>query len=104
MLFHRTRRKDHKINLVLQDDLISETNSLKCVGVIIDNKLKCHDHIMYIKTKYPNPLVLYTNPGNMLTMYITHLFFHISSTVVRYGVMHVRLLLYISLVNWSIIY
>ena len=66
MLFHRTRIKDHKINVVLQDDLISEANSLTFLGVIIDNKLKWHDHIMYI-TKYQNPLVLYTNPGNMLT-------------------------------------
>ena len=67
MLFHKTRIKDHKIKVVLQDDLISVANSLKFVGVIIASKLKWHDLIMYIKTKYQNPLVLHTNPRNMLT-------------------------------------
>ena len=40
-----------KIQIKVHDMEIRETNSIKYLGVIFDNKLNFHDHIKYIETK-----------------------------------------------------
>ena len=48
MLFHRARLKiNDKDDVVLQNNVIYHTTSTKCIGVIIDSKLKWNEHIFF---------------------------------------------------------
>ena len=51
MIFHRSRIKTNHLKLTMYNHIIIETSSLKFLGVIIDNNLTWHEHIVYIKNK-----------------------------------------------------
>ena len=47
MVFHRSRIKTSDINVVMQQNTIDRVNSTKFLGLIIDDKLKWHEHIQH---------------------------------------------------------
>ena len=49
MVFHRSRRKINKGNIILYTTIISQVTFTKFLGVILDDKLKWTHHISYIK-------------------------------------------------------
>ena len=50
MIFHRSRIKPNVINKVVIDNHeLTQVNSAKYLGVIIDRKLNWIDHIAYVK-------------------------------------------------------
>ena len=51
MVFHRSRRKINKGNILLDTTIISHVTFTKFLGVILDDKLKWTHHISYIKNK-----------------------------------------------------
>ena len=76
----------------IRNENVKETNSIKFLGIIVDNKLKWHKHIIYIKNKVSRAIGIiykarkYANKQTVKQMYsITHLFFHISSIVFKFG-------------------
>ena len=52
MVFHRSRRKINKGNILLDTTILSQVTFTKFLGVILDDKLKWTHHISYIKKKY----------------------------------------------------
>ena len=79
MIFHRSRIKK-KLKITLHNQTIFETNSLKFLGVIIDNNLKWHAHIGYIKNKISKSIGIiykarkYTNKKTLITLYYSFIF------------------------------
>ena len=51
MVFHRSRRKINKGNILLDTTILSQVIYTKFLGVILDDKLKWTHHISYIKNK-----------------------------------------------------
>ena len=53
IIFHRARIKltDYSSNFVMGDSIITATNEIKCLGMIIDNKITWIPHITYVKNK-----------------------------------------------------
>ena len=51
MVFHRSRRKLDKEDILLDNSIIKQVTFTKFLGVIIDDKLKWIHHISYIKNK-----------------------------------------------------
>ena len=49
MVFHRSRRKINKGNILLDTTILSQVTITKFLGVILDDKLKWTHHISYIK-------------------------------------------------------
>ena len=50
MIFHRSRIKYNSKHCIKMDNCsVNKVNSVKYLGVIIDHKLNCIDHIAYIK-------------------------------------------------------
>ena len=62
MIFHRSRIKTNHLKLTMYNQIIIETSSLKFLGVIIDNNLTWHEHIVYIK--FQSQLELFTKREN----------------------------------------
>ena len=52
MVFHRARIKAKDLNVDMQVNNIDCVTTTKYLEVIIDNKLKWTNHILYIKIKY----------------------------------------------------
>ena len=69
MVFHRSRIKTNSRNLVILKETLEITRSTKFLGVIIDNKLKCTDHLTYIKRKSQRQLELYIEPEHFSQYY-----------------------------------
>jgi len=52
MLMSRWRRRENKeIDIYVNNKILKQVNSLKCLGVIFDSKLTFRDHINYIEEK-----------------------------------------------------
>ena len=54
IIFHRARIKltDYTSNLAMGDPIITATNDIKYIGVIIHNKITWIPHITYVKNKF----------------------------------------------------
>ena len=80
MVFHRSRIKTSDINVVMQQDTIDRVNSTKFLGLIIDDKLKWHEHIQHVKHKIARSvgnlykIRHYLNKETLLNMYYTFVF------------------------------
>ena len=80
MVFHRSRIKTSDINVVMQQNTIDRVNSTKCLGLIIDDKLKWHEHIQHVKHKIARSVGIlykirhYLNKETLLNMYYTFVF------------------------------
>ena len=51
MVFHRSRIKTNDVNVIMQQNIIERVNSTKFLGLIIDDKLKWHEHIQQVTHK-----------------------------------------------------
>ena len=51
MVFHRSRRKLDKEDIILDNTIIKQVTFTKFLGIIIDDKLKWIQHSSYIKKK-----------------------------------------------------
>ena len=40
------------VQITIRNENIKETNSINFLGIIVDNKLKWHEHIFTLKIKY----------------------------------------------------
>ena len=58
MIFHRSRIKPVSAQISVRNENIKQTNSIKCLWIIVDNKLNWHMSILSIlKVKYHGLLV-----------------------------------------------
>ena len=80
MVFRRSRIKKSDINVVMQQNTIDRVNSTKFLGLIIDDKLKWHEHIQHVKHKIARSVGIlykirhYLNKETPLNMYYTFVF------------------------------
>ena len=80
MIFHRSRIKCEGVQITIRNENIKETNSIKFLGIIVDNKLKWHEHIIYIKNKVSRAIGIiykarkYANKQTVKQMYYTFVF------------------------------
>ena len=80
MIFHRSRIKSEDVQITIRNENIKETNSIKFLGIIVDNKLKWHEHIIYIKNKVSRAIGIiykarkYANKQTVKQMYYTFAF------------------------------
>ena len=93
-IFHRSRIKSEGVQITIRNENIKETTSTKFLEIIVDNKLSWHEHIIYIKNKVSQAISnryhrLYIQENMLLSKLsnkcITHLYFHISCIVVKFG-------------------
>ena len=80
MVFHRSRIKHNQTAIKIQNCTINKTDSIKFLGVIIDNKLNWHEHIIYIKNKISKSIGIiykvrkYVEKQTIKNMYYTFVF------------------------------
>ena len=73
------------------EENIKETNSIPFLGIIVDNKLKWHEHIIYIRNKVSRAIGIlykarkYANKQTVKQMHYTFVF-PISFIVVKFGI------------------
>ena len=86
---------------MMQGKTVQYVSTTKFLGVIIDNKIKWNDHIIYIKNEISKSIGIiykmrqYLDRTTLKKNYTTHLSSHISFIVVRYGVIqnvHIQIL------------
>ena len=54
MVFHRVRLKtidNSSLNIIMDNQILTKVNSIKYLGIIVDNKLNWLDHIIHVKAK-----------------------------------------------------
>ena len=77
---HRSRIKSEGVQITRRNENIKETNSIKFLGIIVDNKLKWREHIIYIKNKVSRAIGIiykareYANKQTVKQMYYTFVF------------------------------
>ena len=60
MIFHRSRIKPNVINkVVIANHELTQVNSAKYLGVIIDHRLNWIEHISYVKSKMSKRIMTY---------------------------------------------
>ena len=82
MIFHRSRMKPVSAHISLRNENIKQTNSIKFLVIIVDNKLNWHEHIIYIKNKVSRAIGIgliykvrkYANKQTVKQMYYTFVF------------------------------
>ena len=80
MVFHRSRIKTNDVNVIMQQNIIERVNSTKFLGLIIDDKLKWHEHIQQVTHKIARSVGIlykirhYLNKQTLLNMYYTFVF------------------------------
>ena len=79
MIFHRSRIKSNVINKVIIDNHgLTQVNSAKYFGVIIDHKLNWIERILYVKSKFSKGIgIMYKArkfllKKNLLMLYMYH--------------------------------
>ena len=91
-VFHRARKKfDHEV-IILNNNILEKVHCTKCVGILIDDKLKWANHISYIKNKLAKGMGILLNAREVLKYkcycsYNILSFFHTLFTVPKYGVL-----------------
>ena len=77
MFFHRSRIKPNVINKVVIDDhQLTQVNSAKYLGVIIDHKLNWIEHISYVKSKMSNGIGIMYKARQFLTKKALFMLYH----------------------------
>ena len=80
MIFHRSRIKPVSAQIYIGNENIKQTNSIKFLRIIVDNKLNWHEHIIYIKNKVSRAIGIiykarkYANKQTVKQMYYTFVF------------------------------
>ena len=84
MIFHRSRIKSEGVQITIRNENIKETISIKILGTIVDNKLKFHELIIYIKNKVSRAISIiykarkYVNKKTVKPMYYIFVFPYLS--------------------------
>ena len=95
MIFHRSRMKPVSAKISLRYENMKETNSIKFLGIIVDNKFNWHEHIIYIRNKVSRAIgiiyksIKYANRQTVKQMYYIF-YFHISYIAVKFRETQVR--------------
>ena len=77
MIFHRSRIKPNVINKVVIDDhQLTQVNSAKYLGVIIDHKLNWIEHISYVKRKMSKGIGIMYKARRFLTKKALLMLYH----------------------------
>ena len=76
MVFYRSRIKANDGNVIMQQNTIERVNSIKFLGLIIDDKLKWHEHIEHVARSVGTLYKIrhYVNKQSILNMYYTFVF------------------------------
>ena len=79
MVFHRSRIKTNDVNVIMPQIIIERENSTKFLELIIDDKLKWHEHIQHVKHKIAKSVgilckIRHLNKQTLLNMYYTFVF------------------------------
>jgi len=51
MISRRKRRENKDVSIYLNNKLLEQVNTIKCLGIIIDSKLNFREHLIYTSTK-----------------------------------------------------
>ena len=77
MIFHRSRIKPNVINKVVIDNhQLTQVNSAKYLGVIIDHKLNWIEHISYVKSKMSKGIGIMYKARQFLTKNALFMLYH----------------------------
>ena len=77
MIFHRSRIKPNVINKVFIDNHeLTQVNSAKYLGVIIDHKLNWIEHISYVKSKMSKGIEIMYKARQFLTKKALLMLYH----------------------------
>ena len=77
MIFHRSRIKPNVINKVVIDNHeLTQVNSAKYIGVIIDHKLYWIEHISYVKSKMSKGIGIMYKARQFLTIKALLMLYH----------------------------
>ena len=77
MIFHRSRIKPNVINKVVIDNHdLTQVNSAKYLGVIIDHKLNWIEHISYVKSKISKGIGIMYKARQLLTKKALLILYH----------------------------
>ena len=77
MIFHRSNIKPNVINKVVIDDhQLTQVNSAKYIGVIIDHKLNWIEHISYVKSKMSKGIGIMYKTRQLLTKKALLMLYH----------------------------
>ena len=80
MVFHTSRIKTDDVNVIMQQNTIDRVYPIKFLGLIINNKLKWHEHIQHVKHKIARSVGIvykirhYLKKQTLLNMYYTFVF------------------------------
>ena len=93
IIFHKARLKntDHRnMDVIMDHSTPTKVVSLKYLGVIVDHKLNCIDHIPYVKNKISKGIGIMYKARRYLNIvsfkiFIMLIFIHISHIVLKYG-------------------
>ena len=93
MIFYRSRIKPNVINRVVIDNhQLTQVNSAKYLGVIIDHKLNWIEHISYVKSKMSKGIGIMFKAKQFLTKKALLMLYHAYIyTVLRFGVVLLKL-------------
>ena len=88
MLFHRSRIKTNTFNatVYINDIIIQEVNSIKCLGLINDNKFKWINHIAHVESKISRGVVLSGKRFHISTINLVYLYYSLISPYSLYCV------------------
>ena len=92
MVFHHARRKVSHNKSFINNSMVTQVSCSKFLGIILDNKLNWTSHVAYIKNKIAKGMGIFFKARKVLKRVfyincITHIYFHISFIVLRYGVL-----------------
>ena len=77
MIFHRSRIKTNVINkVVIDNNDLTQVKSAKYLGVIIDHKLNCIEHISYVKSKISKGIGIMYKARQFLTKKALLMLYH----------------------------
>ena len=76
MLFHRSRRKLDKGDILLDNTIIKQVSITQFLGIIIDDKLKWIFHISYIKNKISKGMGIILKARKVLKMKVLLQLYH----------------------------
>ena len=93
IIFHRAMIKltDYSSNLVMGDSIITTTNKIKYLGVIIDNKITWIPHITYVKNKFSKGIGIiykarmYLKRNTLISLYHSYIYPYLIHCIEAWG-------------------
>ena len=94
MVFHRARLKnfdDINMDVIMDDHILTKVNSIKYLGIIVDDKLNWIDHITYVKAKISNGIgIMYKarrhlNKHSLRNLYYAYIYPYLTNCIEVWG-------------------